>query len=565
MEPDSQKSDQQRSSSSSNMMRFKMSNSNYHQQKHHHQYLQRKLPIFSQVVIYKSSSLFTFSSFIWSLLLSIVLLSSSIVFANSIVGVHVEHFPTLSSSKLSNPSSIVDQQLHSNEIHGGIDGVGSPAVSIKPDLFGLITEINVECNSNSINIELNAPHLFNGMIYPKGLSKNSSCMHEYYDVTNFNYTLPLRACNTMSMDVDDGIEYFNTVIVQPHRRLVTNQGRGYHIRCRYQTKDKRITNGFNLTLSQESKTETTSLYGQAPVPTSSMKIYHQGTQKEIIADNVKIGDRLTLSISIEQQDIYGMKITNCLVRDGLNWGEQPLINDEGCPVDKEIMGPFDYSKNLTRATVSFHAHKFPYTSSVYYQCNVRLCLKDELDGCSDVPPSCDQNGRNYRNIPGRRQRRDTYDAVVIPDMNHQQYHRAMAQRMRQIKMDKDLSTEVYSGLYVDENENNTPELDDEESETSINGGDGNGDRRRGRNNRHNDPNEFCISMRKFAIGVALASLLLMLAVLLLVICILQRRRRRHQHQHHQRLYSPSSAAGSTIGSGSVYSSGPYTNRAYIRD
>ncbi|OTF78932.1 Zona pellucida-like domain containing protein, partial [Euroglyphus maynei] len=80
-----------------------------------------------------------------------------------------------------------------------------------------------------------------------------------------------------------------------------------------------------------------------------MKIYHQGTQKEIIADNVKIGDRLTLSISIEQQDVYGMKITNCLVRDGLNWGEQPLINDEGCPVDKEIMGPFDYSHNLTRA------------------------------------------------------------------------------------------------------------------------------------------------------------------------------------------------------------------------
>ncbi|OTF83420.1 hypothetical protein BLA29_002762 [Euroglyphus maynei] len=144
-------------------------------------------------------------------------------------------------------------------------------------------------------------------------------------------------------------------------------------------------------------------------------------------------------------------------------------------------------------------------------------------------------------------------------MNHQQYHRAMAQRMRQTKMDKDLSMEVYSGLYVDENENNTPELDDEEGETSIN----DQDRRHGRNHRHHDPNEFCISMRKFAIGVAIASLLLMLAVLLLVICILQRRRRRHHQQHHQRLYT-SSAAGSTIGSGSVYS-GPYTNRAYIRD
>lgn len=54
-----------------------------------------------------------------------------------------------------------------------------------------------------------------------------------------------------------------------------------------------------------------------------------------------------------------------------------------CPIDDEIMGHFDYSKNKTRATVSFQAHKFPYTSSVYYQCNVRLCLK-ESGGCEDV-------------------------------------------------------------------------------------------------------------------------------------------------------------------------------------
>ena len=45
---------------------------------------------------------------------------------------------------------------------------------------------------------------------------------------------------------EDGVEYFNTVVVQPHRRLVTNQGRGYHIRCRYQTREKRISNGFNV-------------------------------------------------------------------------------------------------------------------------------------------------------------------------------------------------------------------------------------------------------------------------------------------------------------------------------
>jgi len=61
--------------------------------------------------------------------------------------------------------------------------------------------------------------------------------------------------------------------------------------------------------------------------------------------------------------------------------------------------------------------------------------------------------------------------------------------------------------------------------------------------------EFCISMKKFAIGVAIAMLLLMLAVILLVACILQRRRRRK--------------GASTIAS-SIYS-GPYSNQAFSRD
>lgn len=39
------------------------------------------------------------------------------------------------------------------------------------------------------------------------------------------------------------------------------------------------------------------------------------------------------------------------------------------------MGQFTYSEDKTEAKVNFQAHKFPYTASVYYQCNVRLCVK----------------------------------------------------------------------------------------------------------------------------------------------------------------------------------------------
>jgi hypothetical protein len=54
-----------------------------------------------------------------------------------------------------------------------------------------------------------------------------------------NYALTL-------LQSDGGIEYFNTIVVQPHLKLVTNQGRGFHIRCRYTTKDKTITNNVDV-------------------------------------------------------------------------------------------------------------------------------------------------------------------------------------------------------------------------------------------------------------------------------------------------------------------------------
>jgi len=381
--------------------------------------------------------------------------------------------------------------------------------------------VQIECNSNNILVTLNSKN-FNGMIYPKGLSKNSSCMVEYSQVDSVTYVLPLRSCNTMSAEVDGGIEYFNTVVVQPHKRLVTNQGKGYHIRCRYQTQPKTISNNYN---TSSTSLGTTPVLSSAPMPSCSMKIFMTESGKEMVAESVKIGDRLTLTIAIDDQDVYGMKVTNCLVRDGLNWGEQPLLNDEGCPIDDEIMGPFEYSHNKTRATVAFQAHKFPYTSSVYYQCNVRLCLK-ESGGCEDVPPDCEQNGLAYRrrrrditsSLPGRRKTPDVHEARV------EDQDRA-----------KDISVEVYSGLYVNEAEEEEASATDKKTSPSS-------------SKRSGSEEEFCISMRKFAIGVAIASILLMLAVVLLVVCILQRRRRRK---------------GSSTAS-SVYS-GPYSNRGYSRD
>ncbi|KAJ8926135.1 hypothetical protein NQ315_009992 [Exocentrus adspersus] len=345
------------------------------------------------------------------------------------------------------------------------------------------------------------------MIYPRGLSKNSSCLGEWVQRKSpIQYTLPLRGCNTMSTELDDGgVEYFNTIVVQPHLKLVTNQGRGFHIRCRYNTRND---SGANDTLNMDVQ----SIYSEgdsdttlAPMPGCSMKIFSGDPLQKEVAENVKIGDPLTLVVSIDHQPTYGIQVTDCLVRDGLGWGEQKLINREGCPTDAEIMGRFEYSEDKTRASVHFQAHKFPYTASVYYQCNVKLCLKDD-GGCDSQEPVCG----------GNRVRRQADD------------HQLSSATVTNPIEGTPATIEVYSGLYVNEaNDLNKvgPEDDFVFSEKAS--------------------DSICISQRSFAIGICIAGLILMLFVVTAILCLFARRRKK----------------AVSIPSSSIYS-GPYTNTAY---
>ncbi|RXG69346.1 hypothetical protein Avbf_04899 [Armadillidium vulgare] len=263
---------------------------------------------------------------------------------------------------------------------------------------------------------------------------------------------------------------------------------------------------------------TTPLTATAPMPGCYMRIFAGNPSDRQVAENVRIGDPLTLVISLDTQEIYGMIITNCLVRDGLGWGEQMLINNDGCPVDYEILGPFEYSKSKTTASVKFQAHKFPYTDSVYYQCNVKLCIKN-AGGCDEVPPICIEG----ENIVKRRRRREVSEIDASGDLS-----------AVEPEVNETLTIEVFTGLYVNEEEE-LPDPDRASVETA-------GPARE----EVDDPDTFCLSPRTFALGIAIAGLILMIAVIAAILILIKRRLRGKDH--------------STTGS-SIYS-GPYTNTAY---
>ncbi|XP_030562102.1 uncharacterized protein LOC115763583 [Drosophila novamexicana] len=398
--------------------------------------------------------------------------------------------------------------------------------------------VRVKCLSGSMLIVIkDAPPnhetgLFSGMIYPKGLSKNSTCLSEYRDHNGpLRYKLPLRSCNTMPKETDDGgIEFFNTIVLQPHLKLITDLGRGYHVRCAYKSRDAAVKpkkylrkhaqkpqafrsdehdrRDYGRSLDKQRLTDDDldeeDVYdvdvqddndvtnNELPMPGCHMKIYNE---EHKIADDVKIGDPLTIVISIDEQKLYGLHVTDCIVRDGLGWGEQRLVGEDGCPMDNEIMGQFNYTEDRLAANVTFPAHKFPYTTSVYYQCNVRLCALED--------PSCQEAPVCSGKRP-KRQASEGKDDEALP-----------------------ATIEVFSGLYVNENENaNDSEEDAVYKEKTL-------------------EDALCVSQRTFAIAIAIAGLILMLAVVAAVLCIMARR-----------------STKTVSNSGSSIYSGPYTNTAF---
>ncbi|XP_034838633.1 uncharacterized protein pio [Maniola hyperantus] len=374
------------------------------------------------------------------------------------------------------------KQIPSNtELATTTVATATEAITDWPEALAPLDTLAVACEKDNMHVTVSLAHTlshpnsiydtFNGIVYPAGLGTNSTCLREYVSAKgDLQYTLPLKGCNTMSTDNEDGtVEYYNNIIVQPHLRLVTGQGRGYHVRCRYRRRDltlyhmhrpraDRLT--ANNGIDNDEYDEESGL-----LPSVTMKIFKGDPEDKQVASNVKIGDSLTLVVSLEKQRQYGLLVSECSVRDGLGWAEQSLIADDGCPLDGEIMGLFQYSREKQEAHVSFPAHKFPYTASVYYTCEVKLC---DLNHPTDCEPCTHKKNRV------RRESDDGAPATV----------------------------EVFSGLWV--NEADSPEADDVTSEKKE--------------------DTICISQRYFAIGICIAGVILMICVIAAIACILARRR-----------------------------------------
>ncbi|RZF42418.1 hypothetical protein LSTR_LSTR011556 [Laodelphax striatellus] len=116
---------------------------------------------------------------------------------------------------------------------------------------------------------------------------------------------------------------------------------------------------------------------------------------------VKIGEPMTLVVTVEGDPAFNVLVRECSARDNdpESGNIVKLTNDEGCILKPKLIGAFQMSRNPdTNSVISyafFNAFKFPDIMDLTIECNIELC-KTECRPCSNA---------DQKTEPGRRRRR----------------------------------------------------------------------------------------------------------------------------------------------------------------
>ncbi|BET02889.1 Hypothetical protein NTJ_15707 [Nesidiocoris tenuis] len=253
-----------------------------------------------------------------------------------------------------------------------------------------IHEIDVQCSKESMTVNLEFNEQFNGVIYSKGHHNDDECRYVQPNSgsTKYSFTLKLNSCGTQYIeDFASGQPAYleNTLVIQNEPGILEIWDYIRNVKCLWEGS---ITQSLSTGLSIDGlNQEVVTFSGD----TAKAKLELQAGRGPFSYENVnlvRIGDLMTLVITVEGDNGFNIRVGECIASDG-----QPntanrisLTDDRGCTVKEKVMGAFQFTRNPTSgasvAYAFFRAFKFPDVMELAIECSVQLC-KTECAPCPD--------------------------------------------------------------------------------------------------------------------------------------------------------------------------------------
>ncbi|XP_046738398.1 uncharacterized protein LOC124406821 isoform X2 [Diprion similis] len=273
-----------------------------------------------------------------------------------------------------------------------------------------IHEIDVQCSKTMMTINIEFNRAFDGVIYSKGFYTDQNCRYvaQGSGQTKYSFTVSLDSCGTQfinDFEGEAGQAYLENVLVlqnEPGIQEVWDTVR--RVRCLW---EGNINKALSVSLSVDMLNQEIVTFS-GDTATARLDIQMGKGPFAPAADGlVKIGETMTLVVSVEGDPGFDLQVHDCIARDETSTNIVQLTDDRGCILKPKLFGSFQKTRDTGNTGASiiayafFQAFKFPDVMDLYLECNIELC-KTDCEACPEPNQQID---------PGRRRRDVSYAAT----------------------------------------------------------------------------------------------------------------------------------------------------------
>ncbi|XP_022835049.1 uncharacterized protein LOC111362587 isoform X1 [Spodoptera litura] len=265
-----------------------------------------------------------------------------------------------------------------------------------------IHEITVDCGKEMMTINIEFNKVYNGLIYSQDHYNEPECVYvrENSNQAKFSFTVSLNTCGTRfySDFENEGQAYLeNVLVLQNEVGIQEVWDHIRRVRCLWEGNlKKQLVHSLSVGMLNQI---TSNFSGDTAMARLDIQV-GRGPFAPEANGLVKIGETMTLVVSVTGDAGFDILVRECIARDSESRNVVPLTDSNGCVLKPKVFGAFQKTRDTGNTGASiiafafFNAFKFPDEMDLIIQCEVELCKTD-----CDVCP-------NPGSIEPRRRRRD---------------------------------------------------------------------------------------------------------------------------------------------------------------
>ncbi|CAG9766515.1 unnamed protein product [Ceutorhynchus assimilis] len=277
-----------------------------------------------------------------------------------------------------------------------------------------IHAIDVQCGKERMTINIEFNREFNGVIYSKGFFNTPECRYvqENSGQTKYTFTVNLDMCGTQfvnGFDSENQSYLENVLVLQNEAGIQEVWDTVRSVRCLW---EGNLKDSLSVALSVDMLSQEIVTFSGDTAMAKLDVVLGRGPFGEPANGLVKIGEQMTLVVSVTGDPAFDLQVKDCRAVDAENKNTIALTDEDGCVLKPKLFGAFQKTKETGDSGASIiayaylNAFKFPDQMDLMIECNIELC-KNDCDMCTKEDQVLEPSKR--------RKRRDVSNSTITGD------------------------------------------------------------------------------------------------------------------------------------------------------